>query len=1256
MFGNKTFGTTTTSTSLFGSTSNTSGFGFGSTMVDAGPEGSTIPFEPTRGTDTMVRNGDSKDISTKHMCITAMERYKARSLEELRVFDYAANRKGPQAGGSAFGQPSATGGGGLFGQNKPSMFGSAQPSGFGSTATTSSSPFGGSAFGQANKPAFGTSSTSSGLFGSNQNTSTTGGGSLFGQSGTSAFGQSNTTSSGIFGNKPAFGSTGASQTQSSLFGKPATSGVFGQPASTSSGFGFGAPTTTASSVFSSPFGSTTTTTASNPFGAKPASTGFGGFGAAPTGAASGSLFGNTTQTSTAGGLFGGAAAKPAGTGLFGSQPATGATPFGGGATTGGLFGATNKPATGGLFGNTSTLGFGSQPAAQPAPAVISQPASPPIILGGNIDEASLQRKLIEAQLSTMPYGDSPLLKGRITSTGSSPNASLTKSEDPEIQSRLRKLATQAIVGCDTSASFNNGTPITKLNNETLRSATSSPHSNLSYKPLVPLPALSFAPNERSSLNLSLRRSPPKIAPAKNALLNSSSNMMSPRSFDPSLLKIKNNGSLLNIESTGKSRQNGQTPTSPTSPSPATPDERRRSVVFAEGPELEKVSEIRPVRLDFDTSLNDSINLNKTSSGTPQQPLKSILVTAESRQKKDQQRQGVNSTSPVSPGALSSSQSDSITHGLESPLNRSNASLSTDNGYFTEPSLDLLESMMRDGKVNIKDGLTIGRIGYGSVFWPGGFELSTLDFEKIVVFRSKEVTVYPDETVKPPVGVDLNRPAEISLERVWPYDKETQEYIKDPVAMGKLRFRNRLELVCQRMDAKFIDYKLNTGTWTFSVRHFSKYGLMDDDEELTEADLQALLKNQEQLSRVQRAKIIRKSPLKEIQSSFSSSSAFFRKGLGGVLDSPVVKVERMEYEVDMSDDPFESDLKRIKLDTDIFDAIDSKILPSHKDESYVPQKMVQRRTANKGVVEVSHEKELQWLMRKIHGKTPTILPNNPRIQWHPSNPAFCIKGDRLQRHVDLYRVNIVPMLKDYFLNILTNDGRAGEFDRIGQTEALKFSPPSALLQLLDSYLLFVKRNPNLDQSKIDVEIEQLFRALLVSPNTPNFAVEQRIRMSNWIKDKLQPELKKVLDRFSYEDNSSGTRMIFECLVHGNVREGVKIAQKLQMYNLALLMSLYKCPNSSRCKQSFADQHYDSNRIFRNANKDEYLMKIYQLLAGPKDSKGNTRGDDFFECLKGLSWFQVVGVFLWYASTPSDGLAGWADFYRELSSSEKLSVVM
>uniref|UniRef100_A0AC34QFN2 Uncharacterized protein n=1 Tax=Panagrolaimus sp. JU765 TaxID=591449 RepID=A0AC34QFN2_9BILA len=91
---NKTIESTTTTGGLSGS-STTPQSGFGSTLIDAGPEGTTIPFEPLMATDTMIKNDGAKNISTKLMCVTGMKEYESRSLEELRVFDYEANRKGP---------------------------------------------------------------------------------------------------------------------------------------------------------------------------------------------------------------------------------------------------------------------------------------------------------------------------------------------------------------------------------------------------------------------------------------------------------------------------------------------------------------------------------------------------------------------------------------------------------------------------------------------------------------------------------------------------------------------------------------------------------------------------------------------------------------------------------------------------------------------------------------------------------------------------------------------------------------------------------------------------------------------------------------------------------------------------------------------------------------------------------------------------------------------------------------------------------
>lgn len=98
-------------------------------------------------------------------------------------------------------------------------------------------------------------------------------------------------------------------------------------------------------------------------------------------------------------------------------------------------------------------------------------------------------------------------------------------------------------------------------------------------------------------------------------------------------------------------------------------------------------------------------------------------------------------------------------------------------YYAEPSLNALKESTTNGKCQINNGLTIGRLGYGSVFWPGSFELENLNFDEIVHFRHKEVVVYPDENNKPEVGNELNRTAEVSLERVWPTDKQTRQSIK-----------------------------------------------------------------------------------------------------------------------------------------------------------------------------------------------------------------------------------------------------------------------------------------------------------------------------------------------------------------------------------------------------------------------------------------------------------------------------------------------
>lgn len=374
-----------TTTNVFGSGA-ASAFGQPQAVTVGGAAGgpnpgtSLVKYQPTIGTDTLMKAGQPNNVNTKQHCITAMKEYEIKSLEELRFEDYISNRKGPQAGTApgafGFGSPAtatqpATGG--LFGspaQQQPST------GLFGQTAgTENKSLFGTSAFGQpAASSAFGapaqqnnfmqkpfgapatsafgaTPSDPANPFGAKPVGFGQTGGSMFGQptatSAAPAFGQTNTGFGG-------FGSTaGAPAQQPSLFGSTAVTD--NKPA-----FGLGATVSGTTTGFGG-FGTPATSTAGGLFGAKPATSfaapAFGATSTANTGFSNFSL--SNTNTNPGGGIFNSNLNKPA-TSAFGGFGTTAAAPlnFNAGNTGGSLFNNTAKPG-GSLFGGTSTLGAGT---------------------------------------------------------------------------------------------------------------------------------------------------------------------------------------------------------------------------------------------------------------------------------------------------------------------------------------------------------------------------------------------------------------------------------------------------------------------------------------------------------------------------------------------------------------------------------------------------------------------------------------------------------------------------------------------------------------------------------------------------------------------------------------------------------------------------------------------------------------------------------------------------------------------------------
>ena len=135
----------------------------------------------------------------------------------------------------------------------------------------------------------------------------------------------------------------------------------------------------------------------------------------------------------------------------------------------------------------------------------------------------------------------------------------------------------------------------------------------------------------------------------------------------------------------------------------------------------------------------------------------------------------------------------------------------------------------DGNCNVEN-FTIGRTGYGNIFFLGVINIKNMNFDDIVYFRRKEVIVYPEDDRKPPLGEGLNRRAQVTLDKVWPVDKTKQEPIKSPEKLNQLNYEEKLQKACIKLGARFIEYRPETGSWVFRVDHFSKYGLDDSDEE------------------------------------------------------------------------------------------------------------------------------------------------------------------------------------------------------------------------------------------------------------------------------------------------------------------------------------------------------------------------------------------------------------------------------------------
>ncbi|XP_028907504.1 nuclear pore complex protein Nup98-Nup96 isoform X1 [Ornithorhynchus anatinus] len=756
-FGN--FGTSTSSGGLFGTTNTTSNpFGgtsgslFGPSSFTAAPTGTTIKFNAPTGTDSMVKAGVSTNISTKHQCITAMKEYESKSLEELRLEDYQANRKGPQT------QVGAGTTAGLFGSSTAT---SSATGLFGSSTTNT-----GFAYGQ-NKTAFGTSTTG---FGTNT-------GSLFGQQ------TQQTTSlfSKPFGQATTTQNTGFSFGNASTLGQPNTNtmGLFGGTQATQSGGLFGTATNTSAATG---FG-----TGTGLFGQT--NTGFGTVGSTLFGSNKPAAFGTTTTSapsfgSTSGGLFG-FGASASGNSIFGSKPAAGTlgtglgTGFGTalGAGQASLFG-NSQPKIGGTLGtgafgapgfntSTATLGFG----APQAPVALTDPNA------SAAQQAVLQQHI--NSLTYSPFGDSPLFRNPM-------------SDPKKKEERLKPTNPAAQKALTTPTHYKlTPRPATRVRPKALQT-TGSAKSHL------------FDGLDDDEPSLANGAFMPKKSIKKLVLKNlNSSNLFSPVSRDAEDLaspsEYPENGERFSFLS--KSADENHQP---------------------DGEDDSLVTQF------YNNPITKPIPQTPESMGS--KPHNSMNDTIVALNMRNALRNGLEGSSEEASFQDESLQDERDEDGEPTYHLHPAGIILTRIGYYTIPSMDDLAKVTNERGECIVSDFTIGRKGYGSIYFEGSVNLTNLNLDDIVHIRRKEVIVYLDDELKPPVGEGLNRRAEVTLDGVWPTDKTSRCLIKSPDRLADINYEGRLESVSRKQGAQFKEYRPETGSWVFKVSHFSKYGLQDSDED------------------------------------------------------------------------------------------------------------------------------------------------------------------------------------------------------------------------------------------------------------------------------------------------------------------------------------------------------------------------------------------------------------------------------------------
>ncbi|KAF1744399.1 hypothetical protein MXB_1260, partial [Myxobolus squamalis] len=148
---------------------------------------------------------------------------------------------------------------------------------------------------------------------------------------------------------------------------------------------------------------------------------------------------------------------------------------------------------------------------------------------------------------------------------------------------------------------------------------------------------------------------------------------------------------------------------------------------------------------------------------------------------------------------------------------------TRDSYYSRPSVEELNDLTKDNHCYVKDFI-VGRYNFGNILFHGETDIFQINIDKIVFIERFEVEVYKDDdSNKPPVGFGLNKPATITLLDVFPQSPDGS-FIRTLNYDSLRDFEVYLKNKTDDLNAEFLSYFPETGSFSFKVQHFTKYGL------------------------------------------------------------------------------------------------------------------------------------------------------------------------------------------------------------------------------------------------------------------------------------------------------------------------------------------------------------------------------------------------------------------------------------------------